>query len=163
MILMGGDLRTHDRELPHVLGLHRAGIPAHVRQRVVAGRADRRIMITHKIDMIGIGGGAVVRRMPRLTAGVAPAWYAHPSRWCGWWVGRWGGGGVLRMLVELGFEVRYALLEVGFGLEELSKLGLLELERQETAADKGTHGGRRGRPGVGGTTRRWRRMVHAGG
>ena len=65
------------------------------------------------------------------------------------------------MLVELGFEVRYALLEVGVGLEELSKLGLLELERQETAADKATHGGRRGRPVVGGNTSRWRRIVHA--
>jgi len=65
------------------------------------------------------------------------------------------------MLVELGFEVRYALLEVGVGLEELSKLGLLELEHQETAADKGTHGRRRGRPVVGGNTSRWRRIVHA--
>ncbi len=92
MILMGGDRRAHDGELPHVLGLHRAGIVAHVRQRVVAGRADRRIMITHKIDLIGVGVGAVVPRMPRLTASFPPARYAHGARWCGWRVGRWGFG-----------------------------------------------------------------------
>ena len=119
MIVVGGDMGAHERKLPHVLGLHRAGVAAHVRQRTLAGGAGVRIVLTHSVNMIGGGIGAVMARMTGLATRLAPTWDARRAWRCLWWVRRRRLGGVLRMLIETGLEIRHSLLERGVGLLEL--------------------------------------------
>ena len=45
-------------------------------------------LLTHMVDLLGGRIGAVMPRMPRLTAGFPPTWSAHGARWCLWRVGR---------------------------------------------------------------------------
>jgi hypothetical protein len=59
MIVMGGNLRAHDREFPHIVGSYRAGVTAHVGQRVEADRTDLRIMLAHMVNVIRVGIGTV--------------------------------------------------------------------------------------------------------
>jgi hypothetical protein len=76
-------------------------------------------MIALFIDLIGVGVGALLRRVPQLTAGLPTAWGAERV---GRRVGRIGRrrlGRVLRVLVEAGFQIAHPLPERGMILLEL--------------------------------------------
>jgi hypothetical protein len=119
MIVVGGNLWAEERQIPHILDLHRTSILAPVRQRNLAGRADRRIVVTHLVDMIGVRVGAVMARMARLAAGLPPAGHPYWARRRGGRIGRRWFGRILRMLVEARFQVSQALAEIGVHLLEL--------------------------------------------
>lgn len=99
MLVVGGDLGPHNRQLPHVLGLHGAGIlPAG--ESCLTGRTGRRVVVAERVDVVGIRGGALVARMARLATSLTPT---RGARGAGWGRGRIGGGrlgGVLGMLLE---------------------------------------------------------------
>jgi hypothetical protein len=95
MIVVGGDLRAHDGQLPYILRPQRARIAMDILQRYLAARAGLRIMIAAVVNVIGVGMGAVMRRMARLAAGLPPAWHARGAWGCLWRVGRRRFGRVL--------------------------------------------------------------------
>ena len=154
MIVVRGDFRAHDRDIPHELGLDGAGIPAQGRQRVTAGRADLRIMIPHLIDLIGVGVGALMARMARLAAGLPSAGHARRARRCRGWVGRGRFGRVLGMLLQTGGEISHLRVEV-------HQLLLLLIHHRQHGTNEVPHGQGGSGPGVGRNTSRWWRVVHA--
>jgi hypothetical protein len=119
MIMVGGDIRMHDGQLPYILGAHRAGREAYVRQPNQAGGTDIRIVITHVVDVIGVGIGAVMTRMARLAARPPSAGRTCRAWWCRWRVGRRRFGRVLRMLVQACSQISELLPQGGVLLLEL--------------------------------------------
>ena len=161
MIVVGDNLRAHDGQLPHILGLDRAGILAPIRQRTLAGRAGLRIVVAGVVKVIRVGSGTVVGGMPGLTTGLSPTRHPRGAWGCGWRVGRWRFGRVLRMLGQAGFEVGNTHLEVGKLLLLVSKLLLLLRQNGQERTDELAYRARRGRPVVWGETSRWRVAIHA--
>jgi hypothetical protein len=163
MILVGCNLRAHDGEFPHILKLDGTGVAAHVQERVVADRAGIGIVIAHMVDLIRLGGGALVARMSGLAAGLGPTFPAQGAQWRGGWVGRRRFGRVLGMLIEPGFQVGHAGVQLGNLL--LLVGNLLLLIRQN--AHQGLHAladrQRCSRPVVWGDTdtSRWQVEIHA--
>jgi hypothetical protein len=160
MILVGRNLRTYDGDLPHVLDLDGAGVVAHIRQRVVAGRASIGIVIAHMVNMIRVGRGALVARMPGLAAGLPSAFPAHGARWRRWRIGRWRFGRVLRMLIEPRFEVGHPLLKICVLLLEVRKLLLLECEDCQQRVEELSHRQWSGGPILGANPSWWRLQIH---
>jgi hypothetical protein len=160
MVVVGGNLRANHRQLPHILGADGAGIAAHVGQRTLAGGAGIRIVLTHMVNLIGGGIGAVMTRMTGLTTRLPPALSVRRAWGCGGWVGRRGFGRVLRMLAEAGFEVRHSLLQRRVGLLELGQLLLLERDDREERSEELPHRQWGGGPALGKNPSWWRLQIH---
>ena len=161
MLVVRGDLRTYDRQLPYILRPHRACIALDILQRYLAARAGFRVMIVAVVNVIGVGIGTVMRRMPRLTAGLPPAWHARRTWGCRWRVGRWRFGRVLGVLVELRFEHRDAGLEVGDLLLLVGNQLLLLCQNVQERANKLSHGRWGGSPVVWRDASGWHSSVHS--
>jgi hypothetical protein len=160
MIVMRGDIGAHDREIPHILGLHRTGIPAHGLQGRLAGRAGVRIVIAHLVDMIRVG--ALVARMPWLSTSLPPTLPARRTRGCGGRIDRRRFGRVLGMLIEPRFESGHMLPEIHILLLELRNLLLLERNDRQQRSEKLPHCQWGCGPVLGENTRWWRLQIHRG-
>ena len=154
MILMGSDQGLDQRQLPHILGLERAGIVAMHGQIIAAGRTGGRIVVAGGGDLLGLGLGSVVAWMPGLPTGCAPAWNAGRPGWCRGRVRRRWFGRVLRMLVEARFEI-------GHARGQLHQLLLLEGHHGEGCQQELLHRQWRGGPLFQRNPRRWRACVHS--
>ena len=111
--MMCGDFRHNNRQFPDILDTHGAGIPVSVEPLALAKRALLWVVVLCLCDLLWGRVRALMMGMSRLGAGFATARHTGGAWWRGRRVGGRRFGGVLRMLIETGFELTQALSESG--------------------------------------------------
>jgi hypothetical protein len=105
MIVVGSDDGLDDGQFPHMLDLRQTSVVTVGTQVVVTVWADIRIVVAMLIDRIRLRYRPLGAPVTGLSAAYTTTRRFGRARWCGRWVRGRRFGGVLRVLIELRFEL----------------------------------------------------------